>query len=230
MIGAVVKVARRATPARQMPRNLMPTLRFGFLRPTSIALLVMAVTACGSGAGASTPVAGGPPSSAPTDSATMATRTATAPTTTAAAPSAAVVVPSGGSSECQLGATGGHARYTIGGYEAWHMCGPATATVTLGGTTAHISSGSCSVPAPGTYDVAIGTQVFGDAPASLEPDFLNIYIVSADGLADPGGVVSHTGWLLIGARVTFGPNKMSGTFSGPTINPGTTVTGSFTCQ
>ena len=208
----------------------MRTLRFGVLRPTSIALLVMAVTACSSGGSTVAPATGAAPSSAPTDSAMAATQLATVPIMTAGAPSVATAVSSGGSSDCQPGSTGGHARYTIGGYEAWHMCGPATATVTLGSTTAHIAGGSCSVPAAGVYDVAIGTQVFGDAPASLEPDFLNIYIVSADGLTDPGGVVSHTGWLLVGASVTFGPNKMSGTFSGTTINPGSTVTGSFTCQ
>jgi hypothetical protein len=165
-----------------------------------------------------------------TESATLAAQTATAAATAAGAPSAAATAPSGGTGDCPAGLTSGHIKYAISGFEAWHFCGPATATVTLGGTTAHITGGSCTVPAPGLYSVSIGTQVFGDPPASVEPDDLIIYIMSADGLTDPGGVVSHTGWLLVGASITFGPNKMSGTFSGTTINPGTTVSGSFTCQ
>jgi hypothetical protein len=204
-----------------MRRNLMLTLRFSRFRPILIALLLPVVMACSSGGGTSALATGAPPTSG-----VLATDPATAP----GAPSAGAAVPSGGSSVCPAGLTGGHVVYTVSKYQAWRMCGPATATVTLGGTTAHISSGACSVPAPGVYDVAIGTQLFGDAPGALEPDFLNIYVVSADGRTDPGGVVNHVGWLLVGATITFGPNKMSGTFSGTTINPGTTVTGSFTCQ
>jgi hypothetical protein len=64
---------------------------------------------------------------------------------------------------------------------------------------------------------------------ALQPDHLNVLIVATDGLTDPGGVVDHTGWLLVGVPITFGPGKMSGTFSGITINPGTTASGSFTC-
>ena len=206
----------------------MQSLRSGILRPISIVLLVLAVTACSSGASSAPPASSGPEASGAvsTGSSALAGQTAAA---TTVAPSVAASAPSGGSSACPAGSTGGHAKYTLNGFEAWHMCGPATATVTLGGTTVHISSGFCSVPSPGTWAVAIGTQVFGDPPASVEPDFLNIYIVSADGKTDPGGVVDHKGWLLIGASIAFGPGKMSGTFSG-TTRPGTTVTGSFTCQ
>ena len=206
----------------------MLSIRNGVFRSIGIAWVILAVTACGSGAVTPAPAAGGQSTSAtPMGTSAPATETVAAATTVA---TLAGVPASGGTGECPAGLTSGHAKYALGGFEAWHFCGPATATVTLGGTTAHISGGSCTVPAPGTYSVSIGTQVFGDAPASLEPDDLIIYIVSADGLTDPGGVVSHTGWLLVGAAVTFGPNKMSGTFSGTTINPGTDVTGSFTCQ
>jgi len=109
------------------------------------------------------------------------------------------------------------------------MCGPATATVTVGGTTAHLSSGSCTTPTADTYQVAIGTQVFGTPPASIEPDFLNIYIVAADGKTDPGGVIDHKHWLIVGATIKFGAGKLSGSFSGNSVGGGA-VTGSFTCR
>lgn len=203
----------------------MQPFRSDILRPISIVFLVLAVTACSSSGGSARPASNGPQVSSAASPASSARTVAGA----TLAPSAASVASSGGTGDCPAGLTSGHEKYTLSGYEAWHMCGPATATVTLGGTTVHISGGSCTVPSAGTYAVSIGTQVFGDAPASVEPDFLNIYIVSADGLTDPGGVVDHTGWLLVGASITFGPGKQSGTFSGTTINPGTDVTGSFTC-
>jgi hypothetical protein len=146
-----------------------------------------------------------------------------------ALPGITAAAPSGGSSVCPAGAASGHAKYTLSGFEAWHFCGPATATITLGATTVNISSGSCTVPAAGMYSVSIGTQLFGDPPTSVAPDYLNILIVSADGKTDPGGVVDHKGWLLVGATITFGSGRHSGTFSGVTINPGTAVHGSFTC-
>lgn len=205
---------------------MMP-VRSGIVRSITIALVVLAVTACGSGAATPAPATDAPPTSAvPTVTSAPATETVAAATTTATVATA----PSGGTGDCPAGLTSGHAKYAISGFEAWHFCGPATATVTLGGVTAHISGGSCTVPAAGLYSVSIGTEVFGDPPASVEPDDLIIYIASADGLTDPGGVVNHTGWLIVGASITFGPNKMSGTFSGTTINPGTNVSGSFTCQ
>ena len=226
----------------------MRTHLYGLLQPIAVILLVLVVAACSSSGGATRPASGAPLSpsgvsvgpSAPatqivagaTQSATQrapqsATRTPTLVPSVGSVPSSAP--PSGGTSVCPASETSGHQQYTLGGFEAWHMCGPATATVKLGSTTAHISSGSCTVPAPGIYDVAIGTQLFGDPPAALEPDFLNIYIVSADGKTDPGGVVDHEGWLLIGVSIAFGPGKMSGTFSGNTYQ-GTAVKGSFTCN
>jgi hypothetical protein len=221
---------------------------YGILRPIAVVLLVLVVAACTSSGGTTRPASGAPlsPSGVSADPSGLATQivagatqsamqTATHTATynatlapgVASGPSSAP--PSGGTSVCPASATSGHEQYTLGGFEAWHMCGPATATVKLGGTTAHISSGSCTVPAPGVYDVAIGTQLFGDPPAALEPDFLNIYIVSVDGKTDPGGVVDHKDWLLIGVSIAFGPGKMSGTFSGNTYQ-GTAVKGSFTCS
>ena len=200
----------------------------GPYRSVSVALLVVAVAACGSAAGSAAPPSSGlqASSAASADHSATATQTV-APGISTAAPTSGR---SGGAGECPAGLTSGHQKFALEGYEAWRFCGPAPATVTLGGSTVQISGGSCTTPSAGTYSVAIGTELFGDPPASLEPDYLNIYIVSTDGLTDPGGVVDHTGWLLVGTTVTFGPGKQSGTFSGTTINPGTVVSGSFTCQ
>jgi hypothetical protein len=200
---------------------MMP-IRPAMLRPISVVLLAFAVTACSSGGGSAQPASNGASARSSVTASHGVAGSSALPGITAAAPS-------GGSSVCPAGAASGHAKYTLSGFEAWHFCGPATATITLGTTTVNISSGSCTVPAAGMYSVSIGTQLFGDPPTSVAPDYLTILIVSADGKTDPGGVVDHKGWLLVGATITFGSGRHSGTFSGVTINPGTAVHGSFTC-
>jgi hypothetical protein len=199
----------------------MRSFRSGRLRLASLVLVALAVTACGSGGASAAPASNAAPASG-----VPALVSAPAGSQAAVAGSPAS---SGGSSVCAAGLTSGHMKYTLNGFEAWHMCGPATATVTVGGTTVHISSGSCTTPTADTYAVAIGTQVFGSPPSSIEPDFLNIYIVAADGKTDPGGVVNHAHWLIIGTTINFGGGKLSGTFSGSSVGGGA-VTGSFTCQ
>jgi hypothetical protein len=79
------------------------------------------------------------------------------------------------------------------------------------------------------YSVSIGTELFGAPPDSVSPDYLTILIVAANGKTDPGGVVDHKRWLLIGVTVSFGTGKHSGTFSGVALK-GPAVHGSFTCQ
>lgn len=206
---------------------MMP-IRSGLLRPISAALLAIAVTACGSGGGSSQPAAGGPQASS-----VMATGSPVAAghgvTGASAAPGLTAAAPSGGSSICPAGADSGHAKYTLSGYEAWHFCGPATATITLGSATVTISGGSCTEPAAGMYSVSIGTELFGTPPDSVSPDYLTVLIVAANGKTDPGGVVDHKRWLLIGVTVSFGLGKHSGTFSGVALK-GPAVHGSFTCQ
>jgi hypothetical protein len=118
-------------------------------------------------------------------------------------------------------------KYTLDGFEAWHFCGPATATLTLGSTTVQITSGWCETNAAG-YSVAIGTQLFGSPSPTQEPDMLNILADPTTGSGSIGGVVAHKHWLLIGQSVTFGAGKTSGTFAGSDVS-GAAVHGSFTC-
>ena len=211
----------------------MHLFKSGLVRSASVGLVVLAVAACTSSSGSSAdpqPTSGGlyTPYATPTTPVATATPRVTAATATPAhVPSSAPS--SGGTGICPAGMTGGHATFTIGGFETWRDCGPASATVTLGNTTVHISGGSCTVPVAGVYSVNIGTQIMSDnAPDSLNPDFLNIYIVSADGKTDPGGVAAHKRWLLVGVKVAFGPGKHSGTFHGTTIE-GPVASGSFVC-
>lgn len=211
----------------------MHLLKSGLLRSASIGLVVLVVAACTSSGGSSgnpLPTSGGLHTSNPTPTAPVATATPTVARATATPTHVPSSAPSsGGTGVCPAGLTSGHATFTIGGLETWRNCGPASATVTLGSTTVHIKGGSCTVPVAGVYTVNIGTQIMaGDPPDSLKPDFLNIYIVSADGKTDPGGVAAHQKWLLIGVKVTFGPGKHSGSFHGTTIE-GPVASGSFVC-
>ena len=219
----------------------MQVLRAGVLRPVLAVVCTLAVAACSS-SGASAPPATG---TAPATTAAGAASSAASPVATigpvesvagvslapvsAGAPSTHAPASNGAAAECPAGDASGHVVYRLGGFEAWHFCGPASATVTLGSTTVHISGGSCTTPIAGMYSVAIGTELFGSPPPAIEPDDLIITIVSANGLTDPGGVVDHKGWLLVGKAIKFGPGKMSGTVSGTTINPGSAVKVSFTC-
>ena len=202
----------------------MPT-RFGGLRPISLVVLALAMTACGSSGGTQAP--GGTGSAGVVAAASAAGGSPGAGHSTG--PGLTPAAPSGGSSTCPAGLTSGHAKYVLSGFEAWHFCGPATATVTLGSTTVNITSGFCDTPAAGMFSVSIGTQLFGDPPESVSPDYLNILIVAADGKTDPGGMVGHKRWLLVGATITFAADRHSGSFSGAAIGSGTAVHGSFIC-
>ena len=104
----------------------------------SLVAFSLAVTACSSNAATAQPAASGPDVSAPASAAVSATPTQSVAVGTTI-PS---VAPVSGGSDCPAGLTSGHQKYTLDGFEAWHMCGPATASVTLGGTTVQIASGS----------------------------------------------------------------------------------------
>jgi hypothetical protein len=205
----------------------MMAARSGMLRTISAALLVLAVTACGSGGGSSQPASAGSQTSGAVAAGSSAA-VGQGGSGASAAPGLTAAAPSGGSSVCPAGLDSGHAKYTLSGFEAWHFCGPATATITLGSATVTISGGSCTVPAAGMYSVSIGTQLFGAPPDSVSPDYLVILVTAADGKTDPGGIVDHKRWLLIGATIAFGAGKHSGTFSGVALR-GPAVHGSFTC-
>ena len=201
----------------------MRSLRAGLLEPVSLVILAVVMTACSSGGASAAPASGAAqlPSTA-----SSAPRAAAATDTIAAASPAPSVATGGGTGDCAA-LTGGHVKYTLDGLEAWHFCGPATATITLGTTTVQLTSGWCETNAAG-YSVAIGTQLFGSPSPAQEPDMLNILANPTTGSGSIGGVVAHKHWLLIGRSVAFGAGKLSGTFTGSDIS-GAAVNGSFTC-
>lgn len=198
----------------------MPLLRQTLLKAVSVLLLTLTLAAC-TAAGATTPV-GGSTSAAGTATAimsqmaTMATMAATAngtnPTT-------------GDTPNCAGGQTG-RQTFTLSGFQAAHFCGPANARVTAAGTTAQITSGWCQTNSA-HFTLGIGTQLYGSPSDSQRPDVLTI---SADlqGATQISGVVGHHPFLLIGWPVSFGADKLSGTFSG-TDQAGDAISGSFTC-
>ncbi|HEX7613545.1 MAG TPA: hypothetical protein VF371_12300 [Candidatus Limnocylindrales bacterium] len=200
----------------------MRSLRPGLLRPLSLVILGLAMTACSSAGSSAAPATNAPQVSSAASSAPLPAATGT--TAASLAPSVAA---GGGTGDCSASLTGGHVKYTLDGFEAWHFCGPATATVTLGSTTVQITSGWCETNAAG-YSVAIGTQLFGSPSPTQEPDMLNILADPTTGSGSIGGVVAHKHWLLIGQSVTFGAGKTSGTFAGSDVS-GAAVHGSFTC-
>jgi hypothetical protein len=201
----------------------MRSLPRGLLRPVFLAILGLAMTACSSADSSVTPATSAPRASSAASSAPLPAATDTA----AAASLAPSLAAGGGTEDCPASLTGGHVKYTLDGFEAWHFCGPATATVTLGSTTVQITSGWCETNAAG-YSVAIGTELFGSPSPTQEPDMLNILADPTTGSGSIGGVVAHKHWLLIGQSVTFGAVKTSGTFTGSDVS-GAAVRGSFTC-
>lgn len=203
----------------------MQPLRSGILRPVSLAILGLVMAACSSGGSAPPASIGSQPSSALSAAASVAATVAGA--ATPSAPVTASVAPGGGTGECAAGMLGGHVKYTLSGFEAWHFCGPATGSVTLGGSTITVTSGWCETNAAG-YSVAIGTQLFGSPDPSQEPDVLIILVAPTTGVGTISGVVAHKHWAILGGTVAFTSGQHGGTWSGSSVS-GAAVHGSYTC-
>jgi hypothetical protein len=202
----------------------MRSLQLRLLRPVSLVLLGLSMAACSSGGSSAAPATAVPQVS-PAASAMPLSTVADTIAAASPSPSSATGVSTG---ECPPTMNGGHVKYTLAGFEAWHFCGPATATVTLGNTTVHLTSGWCETNLAG-YSVSIGTQLFGSPDPTQEPDLLTILANPSSGSGPIGGVVAHKHWLLLGQSVvTFGVGKTSGTFTGSDVL-GAAVHGSFTC-
>jgi hypothetical protein len=136
--------------------------------------------------------------------------------------------PGGGTGDCPSTQLTGFQKLTVEGFEAQHFCGPATATITLGGASVQIASGSCTTLGT-VFFVSIGTELFGSPAPAQEPDLLIVNVDSTSGTGSVSGVAGHKHWLLNSHPVAFGPGGHSGTFSGVTLVPGTSVNGSFIC-
>jgi hypothetical protein len=206
----------------------MTLSRRAFVRISSALILSLVVAACGA-AGATT-LPGNTPG-APTPAAPAATPAAATPAPASVAPSlaasTAASVAAGGVPDCS-GSQIGRKAFTMSGFEAQRYCGPATASVTVGGATTQFSSGWCETNAAG-FSVAIGTQLFGSPDVSQEPDLFIVLVDPTTGDGPISGVANHHGFLLVTPPLTFGPGKKSGTFSG-TAEVGGAISGSFTCN
>ena len=201
----------------------MTLLRPVFVRISSALILSVVVAACGA-AGATTPPASTPGAATPAAAAATPVAASVAPTVAA---STAPSVAAGGLPDCSGGQIGRKA-FTMSGFEAQRYCGPATASVTLGGATTQFSSGWCETNAAG-FSVSIGTQLFGSPDVSQEPDLFLVLVDPTTGDGPISGVANHHGFLLVTPPLTFGPGKKSGTFSG-TAEVGGAISGSFTCN
>lgn len=135
---------------------------------------------------------------------------------------------------------------TIGGKSAMTFCGPAKATVKVGGKTYSFKDGAC-VKTSKYLNINIGTVVFG--VAKQKQSYFSVLIGQYPG-ANPGTkaapkdgtyggglvVVRYQGkaWDLNGfdkdVKVTLKKNRSAGTFTGSThFTPRIKVTGSFSC-
>ena len=135
----------------------------------------------------------------------------------------------------------------IGGKDAMVFCGPAKATVKVGGKTLSFSGGTCASTSKYFY-LNIGTEIFG-VPKQKQPYF-GVLVGQYPG-AKPGtkpspkdgtysgGLVSvrwqNSAYDLNGAgdknvKITLKKGRTAGSFTGSTFfTPHTKVTGSFTC-
>ena len=189
-------------------------------RTALVLILGMTIAACGSGSASA-------PAPAPTGGATAAATVATIAGASSAAASVAPSVASGaGSTDCSGGEIG-RKVFKLAGFDAQHYCGPATATVTAGGSTVAITSGWCETNAAG-FSVSIGTQIFGSPSASQEPDLLLVLVDPTTGKGPVSGVVNHKHFLMSTEGVTLSADKKSGTWSGAALVGGT-VSGNFVC-
>ena len=135
----------------------------------------------------------------------------------------------------------------IGGKDAMVFCGPAKATVKVGGKTYSFSAGTCATTSKYFY-LNIGTEIFG--VAKQKQPYFGVLAGQYPG-SNPGTKPSprdgtYTGGLVVvrsqnkaydlngagdkNVKITLKKGRTAGTFMGSTFfAPHTKVTGSFTC-
>jgi hypothetical protein len=116
----------------------------------------------------------------------------------------------------------------INGSPARTFCGPAKATVKLGGASVAYKQGSCSRSAAG-FTINIGTIVIGNG--KNKPEYFGITVKATAGAHAYSGVaVVHAGksYAVLGT-VTLKAGLKSGTFSGKVFGSPTKIAGSFSC-
>jgi hypothetical protein len=118
----------------------------------------------------------------------------------------------------------------VGGTPARTFCGPAKATVHIGGTTVQLKGGQCETTSAG-WSINIGTVVLG-VTSKAKPEYFGISGKAKAGTQSNAAVaITHAGkgYAVTGNKVTLKPGLKSGTFSGTAFGESSPITGSFTC-
>jgi hypothetical protein len=116
----------------------------------------------------------------------------------------------------------------VGGVPARTFCGPATASVKIGGATVAYKNGACSRSSAG-FTINIGTVVLGNA--KKKPEYFGITVQAKAGAHSNSAVaVVHASksYAVLGT-VTLKPGLKSGSFSGKVFGSPTKLAGSFSC-
>jgi hypothetical protein len=150
---------------------------------------------------------------------------------------AAAVVASGRGEAATACSAGVH---PFGSVTARTFCGPAKATIVVGGKTFRIGGGTCQRGAA-YVAVNIGTVVLGTT-SKPKPEYFGLVVGKAPMV---GGTPARTdgtyaaqaltanhagaGYAVLGSTVRLQGNRTRGTFSGTTFGKGLRITGSFSC-
>jgi hypothetical protein len=116
----------------------------------------------------------------------------------------------------------------VGGAPARTFCGPAKATVKIGGTSVAYKQGACSRSSFG-FTINIGTVVIGTA--KKKPEYFGITVpakAGAHGNSAVAVVHANKSYAVLGT-VTLAAGLKSGTFSGKVFGSPTKIAGSFSC-
>jgi hypothetical protein len=117
----------------------------------------------------------------------------------------------------------------INGVNARTFCGPAQATVRVGGRTVVYRGGECSKSSFG-WSINVGTVVLGNL--TRKPEYFGIVASAKPGVQNKVSVaVVHSGktFAVAAGTLTLKPGLKAGTFSGKVFGESTRLSGSFTC-
>jgi hypothetical protein len=117
----------------------------------------------------------------------------------------------------------------INGVNARTFCGPAKATVRVGGRTVVYKGGECSKSSFG-WSINVGTAVLGSL--TRKPEYFGLAASAKPGVQTKVTVaVVHSGkaFAVSAGTLSLKPGLKSGTFSGEVFGESTRLTGSFTC-
>jgi len=130
--------------------------------------------------------------------------------------------------------------HPFGGTSARTFCGPASATVVVGGKTLHFSGGTCERGAA-YVAVNIGTVVLGTTTRQ-KPDYFGLVVGKApliggtpaksDGTYKPQVLTANhagKGYAILHSTLQLQANRTRGTFSGTPYGSTSKVTGTFSC-